>query len=149
MTRHTWVPYVAAAAGISLIVKGTLIIASGNTVSDVAMGGLYLGGLALGLVAAVGAGLRQRGWLRGLAVGLGSVLVLVQWILGLGDAFKPLIGVFTDAQHVKAELPVVAAGLVLVLLALGARARDIRTAQHAAPAQERPGAADERPAVTS
>ncbi len=65
MTRHTWVPYAAAAAGVSLIAKGTLIIASGNTVSEVPMGVLYLGGLALGLIAAVGAGLRQRGWLRG------------------------------------------------------------------------------------
>ncbi len=89
MARFTWVPYVAAAAGVSLVLKGTLIIASGNTVSDSAMGVLYLGGMALGLVAAVGAGLRQPVRLRGLAVGIGSALLLVQWILGLGDAVKP------------------------------------------------------------
>lgn len=149
MTRHTWVPYVAAAAGVSLLAKGTLIIASGNTVGETPMAVLYLGGLALGLVAAVGAGLRQRGWLRGSAVGLGSVLLLVQWVLGLGDAFKPLIGVFTDAVHVQAELPVVAAGLVLVLLALGARARDTRTVQEAVSAPGRSGQAEKRSSVPS
>jgi hypothetical protein len=127
MSRYTWVPYVAAAAGASLITKGTLIIASGNTISDGPMGVLYLGGLAFGLVAAVGAGLRQRGWLRSLAVDLGSALLLVVWIMGLGDAIKPAVGVFSGAEYVQVEVPVVAAGLVLVLLALRARAHDTRT----------------------
>jgi len=36
----------------------------------------------------------------------------------------PLVGVVSDATHVQVEVPVVAAGLVLVLLALRARAAD-------------------------
>ncbi len=124
MSHHTWVPYVAAAAGGCLVAKGTLIIASGNTVGDAPMAVLYLAGLALGLVAAVGAGLRQSGLLRRLAVGSGSALLLVMWIMGLGDLFKPVFGVFSDAEHVRVEMSVVVAGLALVLLALRARARD-------------------------
>lgn len=126
MSGHAWVPYVAAAAGVCLVAKGTLIIASSNTVADGPMAVLYLGGLVLGLVAAVGAGLRQRGWLRSVGVGGGSALLLVAWIMGLGDAFKPLVGVVSSAEHVQVEVPVVAAGLVLVLLGLRARSHDTR-----------------------
>ncbi|WP_346622097.1 hypothetical protein [Blastococcus montanus] len=126
MVRYTWVPYIAAAAGVALVLKGTLIIASGDTVGDGAMAVLYLGGLALALVTAVGAGLRQPGLLRGLAVGAGSVLLLILWIMGLGDALKPLVGLVSEAEHVQAEVPVVVAGLALLLVALHMRSRDIR-----------------------
>lgn len=126
MSRHTWVPYVAATAGSALVLKGTLIIATDNAVSEDAMAVLYLGGLALGLVAAVGAGLRRRGWLRSLAVGAGSALLLATWILGLGDFLKPVVGLVSDAEHVQVEVPVVLAGIALLVLALRARARDAR-----------------------
>ena len=129
MSRHTWVPYVAAAAGACLVLKGTLIIASGNAMPDPPMAVLYLAGLALALVAAIGAGLRQRGRLRGLLVGFGATFLLAWWIVGLGDAFKPLVGIVSDAEHVQAEVPVVAAGLVLLLLALRARASDTRRSE--------------------
>lgn len=124
MSGHTWVPYVAVAAGVCLVAKGVLIIASGNAVADAPMAALYLGGLLLGLVAAVGAGLRQRGLLRSIAVGGGSALLLIAWIMGLGDALKPLVATMSSAEHVQAEVPVVIGGLVLVLLALRARAHD-------------------------
>jgi hypothetical protein len=128
MSRTRWVPYVAAAAGACLVLKGSLIIASGNAVSETPMAVLYLAGLALGLAAAVGAGFRQRGLLRGLAVGVGGSVLLLAWIMGIGDAFKPVVGLVSDAEHVQVEVPIVAAGLALLLLALRARSTDTRGA---------------------
>lgn len=137
MSRTRWVPYVAAAAGACLVVKGSLIIASGNAVSETPMAVLYLAGLALGLVAAVGAGFRQRGLLRSLAVGAGGCVLLLAWILGIGDAFKPVVGLVSDAEHVQVEVPIVVAGLALLLLALRARVSDTRAA--ASPERESAG----------
>lgn len=122
--RHTWVPYVAAAAGAVLALKAVLVMATDDAVPS-AMGVLYLLGLLLGLVAAVGAGLRQRGWPRSLGVGFGAAVLLVMWIMGLGDALKPVIGAVTDSEHAKAEVPILLAGLVLLGLAWRARARDL------------------------
>jgi hypothetical protein len=133
MSRTRWVPYVAAAAGACLVVKGSLIIASGNAVSETPMAVLYLAGLALGLAAAIGAGFRQRGLLPGLAVGGGGCVLLLAWIMGIGDTLKPVVGVVSDAEHVQVEVPIVMAGLALLLLALRARARDTRPT----PTQER------------
>lgn len=127
MARLTWVPYVAAVGGAALIVKGSLIIATDNATSEGAMGALYLAGLALGVVAAIGAGLRQRGWIRGLLVGLGSTVALLAWITTLSDAFKPVVGLVSSTEHVQVEVPVVLAGLVVTALALGARARDTQS----------------------
>jgi hypothetical protein len=124
MARFTWVPYVAAIAGAALVVKGTLIIATHNEVSDGAMAALYLSGLALGVVAAAGAGLRQQTWAKGLLVGVGSALALVLWIMGVGDAIKPVVGLISSTEHVQVEVPVVLAGVVVAALAVRARARD-------------------------
>lgn len=124
--RHTWVPYVAALAGAALTLKGTLILGSGNRVDETTTGVLYLGGLLLGLVACVGVGLRQHGVLRGIGLGLGSTLLLVGWIIALSDAVEPAIGAFSDRVYVRDEAPVLLAGLVLLVLAWLARARDLR-----------------------
>lgn len=125
MSRFTWVPYVAAVAGAALIVKGSLIIATNNAISEGAMGVLYLAGLALGVVAAIGAGLRQRGWVRGLLVGFGSAFALLAWIMTLSDAFKPVVGLVSGTEHVQVEVPVVLTGLVVAALAVRARSRDL------------------------
>lgn len=122
--RHTWVPYVAAGAGAVLALKAVLVMATDDG-SPGAMAVLYLLGLLLGLVAAVGAGLRQRGWARSLAVGLGGAVLLVLWIMGLGDALKPVVGLVTDDQHAKDEVPILLAGLVLLALGWRGRARDL------------------------
>lgn len=124
--RHTWVPWVAALAGAAFTLKAVLILASNNELPEGPLAILYLSGLALGLVASVGAGLRQRGALKSVGVGFGAVVLLVMWIMGLGDALKPVIGVVSDAEHVKAEVPVLLAGLVLLGLAWQARSRDLQ-----------------------
>lgn len=122
--RHTWVPYVAAAAGTALLVKGSLGAWRGESTPDTAMAVLYLGGLLLGVVAAAGVGLRQRGLLRGLAVGGGVAAALVLWIIGLGEVLEPVVGVLTDVRHTQEEVPVAVAGLGLLLLAWLTRERD-------------------------
>lgn len=127
MARFTWVPYVAAVAGAALILKGSLIIATDNQISEDAMGVLYLVGLGLGVAAAFGAGLRQRAWIRGLLVGIGSALALLMWIMGVGDAIKPVVGLVSSTEHVQVEVPVVLAGLVVTALALRARSRDAQS----------------------
>lgn len=122
--RHTWVPYVAAAAGAAFLLKAVLIIASSDGIADAPMVVLYFGGLLLGVVAAVGAGLRQRRTGAKLAVALGGVVLLVLWIMGLGDLLEPVISLVSDAEHVGDEVPVGVAGAVLLGLAWLGFSRD-------------------------
>ena len=139
--RHTWVPWVAALAGAALTLKVLLIAASGDSMSDTPFAVLYILGLLLGLVASAGVGLRQRGVLRSIGLGLGSAVLLVMWIMGLGDLLKPVIGLVTDSAEAKDETPILVAGLVLLGLAWLARARDLRAASADAASAERVAAA--------
>lgn len=117
---HRWVPYVAVAAGAAYVLKVALIWGSDDTANDAVVGVLYLGGLLLGIAAGIGAGLRQpRG--RRAVVAVALPVLLVAWVMGLGDLLKPVFGAFSDAEHVQVEGPLLVLGLVL--LALGARAR--------------------------
>ena len=130
--RHTWVPYVASLAGAALLLKATLIIA-GNPSSDAdgIFAVLYLSGIALALAAAVGTGLRRRGVGARIGVAIGLSLLVVAWIMGLGDLLKPVIGVFSGAQRVKDEVPIGIAGVVLLALAYLGYSRDQRAvSQH-------------------
>ena len=113
--RHTWVPYVAALAGAILVVKVALVIASDNQALDGPMGGIsHLSGVGLGLVAAIGVGLRQDGVGRRVAVGFGTAVLFVAWVMGLGDTLKPVVAAISDAQHVKDEVPIGLAGVALL-----------------------------------
>lgn len=129
--RHTWVPWVAALAGAALTLKIVLLAAGGEGMSDTPFALLYLSGLALGLAASVGVGLRQRGALRSLGLGLGSAVLLLAWIMGLGEVLEPLVGVVTSSTTAQEETPILVAGLVLLGLAWSARSRDLRAAQGA------------------
>ena len=116
---HRWVPYVAVAAGAAYVLKVALIWGSDDTFNENALGVLYLGGLLLGIAAGIGAGLRQRRGRRAL-VGIALPVLLVSWVMGLGDLLKPVFELFSDAEHVAVEGPLLVLGVVL--LALGARA---------------------------
>lgn len=122
---HTWVPYVAAAAGAVLSLKAVLVVATDDGV-PAAIGVLYLLGLLLGLAAAVGAGVRQSGWARSAAVGAGGAVLLLMWVMGLGEVVEPVVGAVTDDEHAPVEAPILLAGLVLLALAWRARAHDLR-----------------------
>lgn len=122
--RHTWVPWVAALAGAAFTLKVLLIFATDAGLSDTPFAVLYLSGLVLGLVAAVGLGLRQEGALRGVAVGLGAAVLLVAWIMGLGEVLEPVVGLVSDTEYVREETPILVAGLVLLGLAWAGRSRD-------------------------
>lgn len=128
--RHTWVPYVGAAAGAALLLKAALIIGSGNQVADAPMAVLYLLGLALGLVAAVGAGLRRDRMPVRVTTAVGAAILLLLWITGLGDALKPVVGLLTDAEHVQVETPVGLAGVVLLAMAWWGFCRDAQRTSH-------------------
>lgn len=116
---HSWVPYVAVAAGAALLIKAVVIIGSGGEEPGVT-GLLYLGGLMLALAAAVGAGLRARRGRRAL-VGIGAVLGLAAFVMVLSDALQPAFELVSDAPWVLDEGPIGLLGVVL--LALGARGR--------------------------
>lgn len=123
MRRHTWVPYVAALAGATLLVKGTLAAVQDDGTNDTAMAVMYLGGIALGLAAAVGAGLRRGGW-SGAALGGGLAVLLVGWIMGLGESLEAVVGALSDDRAVQEETPIAVAGLVVLVLAWRAWTRD-------------------------
>lgn len=124
--QHTWVPWVAALAGAALTLKIVLIATSGDELSDTPFAVLYLGGLVLGLAASVGVGLRQRGALRSIGLGGGSAVLLLSWIMGLGEVLEPLVGLVTSSTTAAEEAPILLAGLVLLGLAWRARARDLQ-----------------------
>lgn len=121
--RHTWVPFVAAAAGAVLVLKATLVMATDDGVPTAA-GVLYLLGLLLGVVSAVGAGLRRRAVGARFAVALAGVLLLLVWVMALGDALKPVVGLATDSEAVQAEVTIALAGIGLLTLAWWGLVRD-------------------------
>ena len=116
---HRWVPYVAVAAGAAYVLKVAVIWGSDDTASETLTGVLYIGGLLLGIAAGIGAGLRQRRGRRAV-VAVALPVLLVAWVMGLGDTLKPVFEAFSDAEHVAVEGPLLLLGLVL--LGLGARA---------------------------
>lgn len=118
--RHAWVPYVTVAAGALLLLHAVLIFATADTASDSITVSLYLGGLLLALVAAVGTGLRQRKGRR-LLVGVACAFGLVAWAMAVGDFLTPVFEAVKDEAWAGDAGPIGVLGVVL--LALGARAR--------------------------
>lgn len=123
--RHPWVPAVGALAGAALTVKAALIIGSGGAVGDQPMAVLYLAGIAVSLAAAVGLGLRRRPVWQRIVLAVAAPLLLVAWIIGLGEVLNPVAELFSDEAYVGDELPVGVAGLAL----LGASYLGYRTDQ--------------------
>lgn len=127
--RHAWVPTAGALAGAALTAKAALIIGSSGSISEGPMAVLYLAGLAVGLVAAIGLGLRRgKVWQR-IAVAVVASLLLVFWILGLGEVLNPVAELFSNEAYVGDELPVGVAGVVMLAAAyVGYRSDERRVA---------------------
>lgn len=117
--KHSWVPYVAIAAGAVLLVKAVIVISSDDEALTAATGWMYLAGLLLAVAAAVGYAIsRER---RRALVGIGLVVAIVAWVIGVGDLLTPVFELFSDSEYLADEGPIAILGLVL--LALGARAK--------------------------
>ena len=117
--NKSWVPYVAIAAGAVLLVKAVIVISSDDEVLTDTTAWMYLAGVILALVAAVGYALgRTR---HRTLVGVGVVLAMVAWLIGVGDLLTPAYELFSDSDYFGDEAPIAILGLVL--LALGARAK--------------------------
>jgi hypothetical protein len=118
--KHSWVPYVAIAAGTAYVVKMVLIFGTDDTAPDLATAVCWFAGLILGVAAAIGYGLRQPRGRRAL-VAVGGAVLLVAWVFGLGDITSPVFEQVTDTSYGPEELPLGLLGVVL--LAIGALSR--------------------------
>lgn len=115
----SWVPYVAITAGAVLLTKAVIVIGSDDEVLTDVTAWMYLAGLLLAAAAAVGYALgRER---RRTLVGVGLVLAIVAWVIGVGDLLTPVFEVFSDSDYLGDEGPIGVLGAVL--LALGARGK--------------------------
>lgn len=122
---HTWVPYAAALAGAAYLLKTALAVTTEDGVdAGPVYGVLYFAGLALGVAAAVGFGLRRDRIVTRVAVALGLSVLLVAWIMGLGEVLEPLVGVLSDAKSVQDEIPIGVAGAILLVLGYLGFSRD-------------------------
>lgn len=118
--RHSWVPYITLAAGAVLLLAALVNIASEARVAAPVDAVLHLGGIALALAAAIGTGLRRRRGRRTLTA-IGLTLLLLAWIVSVGDLLTPVFELISEQEYVNDEGPFALLGLVL--LGLGARSR--------------------------
>jgi hypothetical protein len=117
--NNRWVPYVAIAAGAVLLVQSVIVISSNDEVLTDATAWMYLAGVLLAVAAAVGYAVgRTR---HRTLVGIGLVVAIVAWLIGVGDLLTPAYELFSDSDNFGDEAPIAILGLVL--LALGARAK--------------------------
>lgn len=114
----------ALVTGAALLAKVALIILTGNALNESIETGLYLVGVALPLVAAVGIAAGRSPWWRRVAVYVGVILAHLMFITMLSDAVGGLVSVFTDEAYLTDEIPVAVLGAVW--LAVGLRLRSAR-----------------------
>ena len=115
--RHTWVPAVAALSGTAFVLDSALVVGFHDPFPDGPMFAMYDVAILLGVVAGIGLGLRRGPrWAR-ITVAVAAPLLVLAWILGLGEILEPAISRFSDRPEVQDELPVGVLGLVLLAAA--------------------------------
>jgi hypothetical protein len=124
----TWVPYVAVAAGATLLLKAVLVIGTEDADTPITPL-LYLAGLLLALAAAIGFGLSRRRH-RAL-IAIGSSLLVVLWVMGIGDLLTPVFEAIKDEEYVGDEGPIALLGLILLALGVLGSQRRVAPAQSA------------------
>src|SRR5690348_8833904 len=112
--RHPWVPAVAALSGAAFVLDTALVVGFHDRIADGPLFALYDVAILLGVVAGVGLGLRRGAVWSRVLVALAAPLLLLAWILGLGEVIEPAVGLFSDRGYVKDEIPVGVLGLVLL-----------------------------------
>jgi hypothetical protein len=115
--RHTWVPAVAALSGAAFVLDTALVVGFHDRIADGPLFVMYDVAILLGAAAGVGLGLRRDHVAARVAVAVLAPLLLVAWILGLGEVLEPAVGLFSDKGYVKDEIPVGVLGLVLLAAA--------------------------------
>jgi hypothetical protein len=113
-----WVPYVTVVSGSAFLISSAMVFATDGDEPPVSVG-LYFGAIALALAAAIGFGLTRRRGLRAVT-GSGLAVLLVAWLMGVGDLLTPVFERISDKPYAGDEGPLVLLGLVL--LGLGALA---------------------------
>ena len=116
-TKAAWPAYVAVVAGGALLLHAGLVIGTEDEMTDAVTVTLYLGGVLLAITAAIGAGLRRRRGLRTVTA-VGLVVLLVAWVMGVGDLLTPIFEAFKDEDYVGDAGPIGLLGLLLVVLGL-------------------------------
>lgn len=114
----------ALVTGIALLTKVALIVATNNGINESITGVLYIVGVALPLVAAVGIAAGRSPWGKRVAVYVGVIFAHLFFITMLSDGVGALVEVFTDEAYLADEIPVAVLGAVW--LAVGLRMRSAR-----------------------
>lgn len=114
----------ALVTGIALLTKVALILATGNALHDSLEAGLYITGIALPLVAAVGIAAGRSPWWKRVAVYVGVIFAHLVFITMLSDGVGALVEVFTDEAYLADEIPVAVLGAVWVAVGLRMRSAD-------------------------
>jgi hypothetical protein len=110
--RHRWVPTVGALSGLAFVVDTAIVV--GWHDPDGALFVLYDFAILLGVIAGVGLGLRRTALWARIAVAVAAPILVVAWIMGLGEVVEPLVAQFSDKQYVQDEIPPGLLGLVLL-----------------------------------
>lgn len=116
----------ALVTGIALLTKVALIILTGNGLNEALETTLYLVGVALPLVAAVGIAAGRSPWWRRVAVYVAVIVAHLAFIMMLSDAVGALVGVFTDEAYLTDEIPVAVLGAIWLAVGLRMRSDDHR-----------------------
>ena len=125
-STSSWPAYLAVLAGGAMLLHAVLVIGSEDEMTDAVTVTLYLGGLAVALIAAISMGVTARRGRRAL-IAIASPILIVAWVMGIGDLLTPVFEAFKDEEYVGDAGPIGLLGVVLIVI--GARARSARVLQ--------------------
>ena len=112
--RHRWVPAVGALAGAAFAVKYGMMMSAGDAAPDSAYAVLWFAGTGLGVVAGIGLGLRRRALWQRPAVAVVASVLLLAWILGVGEVLEPVAEQLGHSTDEAVEFPLGVLGVVLL-----------------------------------
>lgn len=112
--RHSWVPAVGGLSGAAFVLVCALVLGFHDEFPDGPLIVMYDLAILTGVAAGIGLGLRRRALGARIAVAVAAPVLVVAWILGLGEVVEPLVAVFSDQQYVQDEVPPGLLGVVLL-----------------------------------
>lgn len=108
----------AIVAGLALLLKVALIIATTNALPSTVAGVLFLVGVALPLVVAAGLATASPSWGKRVAIGVGVVLAHLFFLMMLSDSLGGLVEMVTTRAYLADEVPVGVLGLAWLAVGL-------------------------------